>query len=119
MEKEPGQVIAELRKKAGISQKDLAERVGLSPSALCQIEKRGIKNPKIERLTQIFYEIKAPIGYALWKAGFPVYKDNPGTCFPPMVEICEIIDSLPEGPKRDRVEQILLEMARTLQDHTE
>lgn len=107
-----GPVIKEIRKKAGVSQAKLAYRVGVTPSAICQIENRGTVNPKLDLLTRILYELKAPVGYVFNKAGLPVYFDNPGSLVPPLVEINEIITAMPEGPKRDKVESLLLRIAR-------
>jgi len=117
MENNLGPVIKRIRERAGMSQKDLAHRVGITPSGMNQIENRGTVNPKINLLARIFYELKCPIGYAFWKAGLPAYMDNPGSLAPPLVEINEIIKAMPEGPKRETVESLLLETARAWRDY--
>lgn len=112
-----GPTIKEIRRQAHISQADLSERVGVTPSAICQIENRGTVNPKIDLLTRILYELKCPVGYAFKKADFPVYGDNPGLCEPPMLEVCEIIKRIPGAEKRHRLEFLLLETARAWRDY--
>ena len=42
-----GKNIKDLRERRGISQVQLAERVGITPAMLCQIE-RGTKNPSLQ-----------------------------------------------------------------------
>jgi len=112
-----GPVIKQIRRRMGMSQQQLAIRVGVSPSAICQIENRGTINPKIDLLARILYELKAPPTYALHRAGLPAYFDNPGMCGPPLIEVCEIVNAMPEGPKRQRIEQIILETARAWRDY--
>lgn len=114
-----GSVIKELRERAGLTQGQLGIKVGVSDSAICQIEKNRTKNPRLALVARILHALKTPPGYAFEKADLPVYSDNPGSCFPPMVEICELIMSMPEGPRRQKLEGILLEIARSWRDHTE
>ena len=44
--------LKEIRKRKGVSQKELAELLGITPSALCQYEK-GKRTPKIALLIKI------------------------------------------------------------------
>jgi transcriptional regulator with XRE-family HTH domain len=61
----------ELRKKAKISQKDLAEKIGVSPTLITKFEKNGIKL-SAERLNDIF----GVLGYQLDISG----KKTTSTC---------------------------------------
>lgn len=47
-----GQKIKELRKKQGMSQKDLADKLGITPVLISQYE-NGKRNPKLETLQKI------------------------------------------------------------------
>lgn len=47
-----GQKIKELRKKQGMSQKDLADKLGITPVMISQYE-NGKRNPKLETLQKI------------------------------------------------------------------
>ena len=42
-----GERIREIREKAGLSQAELSEKIGVTQSMLCQIE-RGTKNPSLQ-----------------------------------------------------------------------
>ncbi len=56
--------IKEKREKAGISQKDLADRVGVTPSAINQYE-NGVKRPSTDILAKIAVEIDTSSDYLL------------------------------------------------------
>ena len=51
--------IAQIRKSKGISQKDLAKRLGIAPPTLSQIEHGG--NPRIKTLARIAEELNCKI----------------------------------------------------------
>lgn len=112
-----GPVIKSIRRRMNMSQQQLAIKIGVSPSAVCQIENRGTVNPKLDLLAQILYELKAPPTWAFKEAGLPAHSDNPGSYAPPLPEISEILSAIPEGPKRDKVESLLLEIARAWRDY--
>ena len=59
-----GTRIREKREKAGISQKDLAEKVGVTPSAINQYE-NGTKKPSTDILAKIAVEIDTSSDYLL------------------------------------------------------
>jgi transcriptional regulator with XRE-family HTH domain len=52
-QKHLGQIIREAREKAGLSQEELAQRVGLTQGALSFIE-RGLVEPRLSTLLQLF-----------------------------------------------------------------
>lgn len=54
-----GKAIKKVRTEKGISQKDLAEMVDISPSSMSQIES-GIKRPNKANLTKICIALKVP-----------------------------------------------------------
>lgn len=55
-----GEVIKAARKKAGLTQKQLAERMGVNPSLISQYEK-GFRNPKLETLERIASALEVPL----------------------------------------------------------
>jgi len=112
-----GEIIRQLREGSGLTQKQLGARIGVSDSAVCQIERGRTKNPRIALIARILYELKAPPGYVFKEAGLPVYGANPSTCEPPMLEVCEIINGITESQKRGRLESLLLEAARAWRDY--
>jgi len=112
-----GSVIRDLRVKAGLTQGELGARAGVTDSAICQIERGRTKDPRLSLIAKLLHVLKAPPGYAFKQAGLPAHLDNPGGLVPPLVEINEIINGIPEGPKRDKVESLLLETARAWRDY--
>jgi transcriptional regulator with XRE-family HTH domain len=52
-QKHLGQIIREAREKAGLSQEELAQRVGLTQGALSFIE-RGLVEPRLSTLLRLF-----------------------------------------------------------------
>jgi transcriptional regulator with XRE-family HTH domain len=52
-QKRLGQIIREAREKAGLSQEELARRVGLTQGALSFIE-RGVVEPRLSTLLRLF-----------------------------------------------------------------
>jgi len=112
-----GEIIRQLREQAGLNQKELGKRVGVTDSAICQIERGRTKNPRIALIARILYELKAPPGYVFKEAGLPVYGDNPGGCKPPILEVCEIVNGIMEPQNRGRLESLLLETARAWRDY--
>jgi transcriptional regulator with XRE-family HTH domain len=108
-----GPVIKRRRHEMNMSQKELAVKVHVSPSAICQIENRGTVNPKLDLIAQILYELKTPPSWAFQQAGLPAYADNPITA-PALIELREIVTTLPPGPKRRKIVALLLETARAL-----
>jgi len=113
-----GEIIRQLREWSGLTQDELGARLGITGSAVCQIEKRGTVNPKIDVLASILYELKAPPTWAFKEAGLPAYSDNSGMCTPRMIEVCEIVNSLPKGSGREQLESLLVETARAWRDYT-
>mgnify|MGYP001332554333 CR=1 FL=1 len=85
-----GERIRELRTRRGLSLRALAERLGISASALSQIE-RGKMRPSVTRLYQILTELDAPMSSAFGEErteaedggdtaapGFPQFPEDPG-----------------------------------------
>ncbi|WP_017626101.1 helix-turn-helix domain-containing protein [Nocardiopsis chromatogenes] len=84
-----GERIRELRTGRGLSLRELAERLGVSASALSQIE-RGKMRPSVTRLYQILTELDAPMSSAFGEEpaeaedggtaapGFPQFPEDPG-----------------------------------------
>ena len=62
---ELGNTIREIRTKKGITQKDLAERSGLSANALCNIEK-GYTFPPKETIKAICDALEIPVSLLLF-----------------------------------------------------
>lgn len=60
-----GEAIKSLRKNQGLSQKDLAQKCGLSANALCSIEKNS-SIPSKESLDKICKALAIPISYLLF-----------------------------------------------------
>ncbi|MDA2805591.1 helix-turn-helix domain-containing protein [Nocardiopsis suaedae] len=85
-----GERIRELRTRRGLSLRVLAKRLGISASALSQIE-RGKMRPSVTRLYQILTELDAPMSSAFGEdptgagdgddtaaPGFPQFPEDPG-----------------------------------------
>lgn len=64
--------IAELRKKYGISQKDLAQKLGLAQNTLSQYE-NGLRTPSAETISNLAAFFDVPESYLL---GIPVKKES-------------------------------------------
>jgi transcriptional regulator with XRE-family HTH domain len=62
-----GTIIKELRQKAGISQKDLADRLGYSQTHFSQVE-NGNSFASRSLLDRISYELKIPVEVVMFKA---------------------------------------------------
>ena len=60
-----GEAIKSLRKNQGLSQKDLAQKCGLSANALCSIEKNS-SIPSKESLNKICKALGIPLSYLLF-----------------------------------------------------
>lgn len=60
-----GEAIKSLRKKQGLSQKELAQKCGLSANALCSIEKNS-SIPTKESLDRICKALAIPTSYLLF-----------------------------------------------------
>ena len=54
-------MIKEIREKHGISQNGLAKKIGVSQSALSDIENGKTKNPRIDTIMKIADALKVPI----------------------------------------------------------
>lgn len=70
---EIGQSIQEARKKAKLTQKELAEKVGIATITIQQYE-RGVRTPKIETLQKIAQALNIDVGVLY---GVEVNKGNP------------------------------------------
>lgn len=70
---EIGQSIQEARKKAKLTQKELAEKVGIATITVQQYE-RGVRTPKIETLQKIAQALNIDVGVLY---GVEVNKSNP------------------------------------------
>lgn len=70
---EIGQSIQEVRKKAKLTQKELAEKVGMATITVQQYE-RGVRTPKIETLQKIAQALNTDVGVLY---GVEVDKGNP------------------------------------------
>ena len=70
---EIGQSIQEVRKKAKLTQKELAEKVGIATITVQQYE-RGVRTPKIETLQKIAQALNIDVGVLY---GVEVDKGNP------------------------------------------
>lgn len=62
-----GKTIKMLRINAGIKQKDLAQRVQISPNYLSLVE-NGKREPSISVIEHIAQKLKIPISYIFWYA---------------------------------------------------
>lgn len=62
-----GETILTLRKKQGLSQKELAQMAGMSANALCYIEK-GYSFPSKDNIKAICRSLQVPAGYLLLKS---------------------------------------------------
>lgn len=60
-----GQLIQQARKSAGLSQKQLGEKLGLSASMIGQWE-NDLRNPKLETIQRIAAVLKVSVGYLLY-----------------------------------------------------
>ncbi|MDY3014506.1 MAG: helix-turn-helix transcriptional regulator [Evtepia sp.] len=59
-----GERIKKARKDAGVTQKELGARLGISPQTLAQWE-NNLRNPKIETLQKISAALKVPVEYLI------------------------------------------------------
>src|ERR1043165_7213774 len=55
-----GKAIKMARQASGVKQRDLAKKVGITPTALCQIE-NGIKQPRMLTMLEICHKLDVPI----------------------------------------------------------
>lgn len=62
-----GRTLAAFRKLAGIKQKELAKRIGVTPNYLSLVE-NDKREPSITTLLKISKEIKQPLSYIFWTA---------------------------------------------------
>lgn len=62
-----GRTIKVLRAASGISQKDLAERVGIKPNYLSLVES-GKREPSVSVLRTISQELHVPMSFLFWES---------------------------------------------------
>lgn len=111
-----GQKIRDLRKKHGITQKALADKLGTSPQNLAQYES-GKRHPKIETLQKIADALEIPVSDIIG-TGFLNIPDDKIDYFagkgglvvqdPQEVHLNEVFDTLNSKGKNKAIEQIEL-----------
>ncbi len=94
--------IKELRKKAGISQKDLAARIGITPPNLSQWE--GMTIPPLEGIMKVCNELGIP----LWSFFSDVSRDQtqtmPSWMKPEYMAFIQRLSNLPEEVQNQLLE---------------
>ena len=94
--------IAQLRRKAGINQIQLAEELHLSPSTIGMYE-QGRRTPNIEILIQMARFYNVSLDYLLTGSEYTPSSENKNTTQPPLACLChncccrEILDILHEN----------------------
>jgi transcriptional regulator with XRE-family HTH domain len=64
---ELGSALRDLRKKAGLTQQELAKRLAISNNYLCLLEK-GKRTPSITLLEALANELNVPVSQVVWGA---------------------------------------------------
>ena len=100
-----GRIISEKRRCLGLSQEELAERVGINQESLSKMEK-GAMAPKFERL-RLFAE-------ALECRVEDLFKFSPGQADEQAVTISELIRGLPDN-KRELIVRVIAEITQLLE----
>lgn len=99
-----GKRIHQARKEKNMTQEDLAEKLDVSVSFICQVEK-GDKNFNLSRISEVSRILEKPIDYFI--EGYKTYSN----------EIEEITSRLKTLPKRQV--ELILEIVRIIDKATE
>jgi len=67
--------IKQIRESLGLTQKEFASRMKLSPSAICEVEAQ-IKTPGLGLLTKLFETFSISINYVMFGIGNPIIGDT-------------------------------------------
>lgn len=114
-----GDVIKKRRLEKGISQKELAERLGLSPQNIAQWE-TGKRNPKIQTLEKIAAALEIPITDLLPEQMAYISQDDYEMIhlLRPDLNITEILQNIPPDPSpgENQYKSQLLEHFNSLND---